>query len=44
MMNSAEALTSWKWDLEEVREGISEGMDSSQLSALQRSLMEYKTD
>ncbi len=29
------ALTSWKWDLEEIREIVSEPMDSSQVVALQ---------
>src|SRR5260370_189703 len=29
------ALTSWKWDLEEIREIVSEPMDSSQVAALQ---------
>jgi PAS domain S-box-containing protein len=29
------ALTSWKWDLEEIREGISEPLGTSQVSTLQ---------
>ena len=32
------ALTSWRWDLEEIRDAISEPLDSSQVAALQKKI------